>query len=154
MAHEPQPTVLLVDDVNPARNFYVGWFASMNFQVVGTSRGDVALAMIAEGPPDLLVLEFALPGLCGLDVIRRVRRSSTAADLPILVLTSSSDPVLRQRAETLGVPVVSKLADPVTLWQTILAITPEDMWNRPRPSVAYSIESAIDSARLARVRES
>jgi DNA-binding response OmpR family regulator len=58
--------------------------------------GQVALEMVRENPPDLLLLDLMLPGLGGLEVCRQIRQSvanPAVSQLPILVLTARDDEI-------------------------------------------------------------
>jgi two-component system, OmpR family, phosphate regulon response regulator PhoB len=55
------------------------------------SRGDEAEGCIVEQKPDLLILDWMLPGLSGIELLRRLRRSAGTRDLPIIVVTARND---------------------------------------------------------------
>jgi len=55
--------------------------------VTQASTGDDALGMVSADPPELLVLDIAMPGTNGLEVTRRLREQPETADLPIVLLT-------------------------------------------------------------------
>ena len=65
------------------------------FEVELKDRGDQALEIIRNDPPDLLILDLMLPGLDGLDVLRELRREAATQRLPVLVLTAKGEEVDR-----------------------------------------------------------
>jgi two-component system, OmpR family, phosphate regulon response regulator PhoB len=54
-------------------------------------RGDDAEACLNEHRPDLLILDWMLPGLSGVELLRRLRRKASTKDLPIIVVTARTD---------------------------------------------------------------
>ena len=54
-------------------------------------RGDEAETCLNEQIPDLLILDWMLPGLSGVELLRRLRRKASTRDLPIIVLTARTD---------------------------------------------------------------
>lgn len=63
-------------------------FESQGYEVETMSRGDEAEDALREGHFDLLVLDWMLPGLSGIELLRRLRRSPTTKSIPIIVLTA------------------------------------------------------------------
>ena len=64
--------------------------------------GETALIMVKEAKPDLLVLDWMLPGVSGLEVCRRLRRGEDTAMLPILILTARGEEADKVRGLRLG----------------------------------------------------
>ena len=63
------------------------------YQVRVATEGAAALAIMeAEGPPELLILDWMLPGMTGLEVCHRARQRWDALELPILMVTARTDP--------------------------------------------------------------
>ncbi len=81
----------MAEPLDDSHDFYVSWFAGEGFEVIGTGRGDIALAMIDESAPDLLVKDFGLTGVDTAQVISRLRRSAATVELPILLFTRHDD---------------------------------------------------------------
>jgi two-component system, OmpR family, phosphate regulon response regulator PhoB len=65
-------------------------------------RGDEAEVAIAEGPPNLIVLDWMLPGLSGLELCRRLRTGKDYRNIPIVLLTARSEESDRIRGLTTG----------------------------------------------------
>ncbi|GAA1393058.1 response regulator transcription factor [Pseudonocardia kongjuensis] len=86
-------TVLVVDDDERVRTLVSWQLEADGFAVVTAPDGAAALDRIASARPDLVVLDLSLPGVGGLDVLRRVRRDDAAtggAALPVIVLSGRS----------------------------------------------------------------
>jgi two-component system phosphate regulon response regulator PhoB len=80
--------VLVVEDEQAIREM-VGFAlkkAGIQFEEAGDA--EQALLAIASSPPDLVVLDWMLPGMSGVDLARRLRREETTARLPIILLTA------------------------------------------------------------------
>jgi two-component system phosphate regulon response regulator PhoB len=83
--------VLVVDDDQRVRTVVAWQLEADGFAVTEAGDGAAALAEIARDRPDLVVLDLSLPGVGGLDVLRRVRAADgTAAPLPVIVLSGRS----------------------------------------------------------------
>src|SRR4051812_43129622 len=81
-------TILIVDD-EPTIVEVVGLYLQREgFRVVTAADGAVALSMVEQERPDLVVLDLMLPGLNGLDVTRKIRAGGA---LPIIMLTARGE---------------------------------------------------------------
>ena len=83
--------VLVVDDDQRVRTVVSWQLEADGFAVTEAADGAAALAQIEHNRPDLVVLDLSLPGVGGLDVLRRVRETEgAAAPLPVIVLSGRS----------------------------------------------------------------
>jgi DNA-binding response OmpR family regulator len=80
------PRALLVEDERPILEGLADLFAQSGFEVATASDGDTALALLGARSFDLVVLDLMLPGVGGLEVLRRVRARGDVT--PVLVLTA------------------------------------------------------------------
>ncbi len=69
-------------------------------RVVGTSSGDGALALIAQWPVDLVLVDEDLPGMSGLEVAREL--GERHPDIPVVLMTGDSNPETRVAARLAG----------------------------------------------------
>lgn len=81
--------VLLVDDDAASRRLLGGSLRNSGFELSVAADGAEALTAIESAPPDVLVLDFEMPGLDGAEVCRRLRASDRTAlnQLPVIMLT-------------------------------------------------------------------
>jgi serine phosphatase RsbU (regulator of sigma subunit) len=88
-AAERPRRVLLVDDDAASRRLLGASLQNAGFELSAMADGAEALAAMESSPPDVLVLDFAMPGLDGAEVCRRLRASKRTAlnQLPIIMLT-------------------------------------------------------------------
>jgi two-component system, OmpR family, phosphate regulon response regulator PhoB len=94
--------VLVVEDEEPLALLLQYNLEAEGFRVSLASRGDEAEAAIGEDPPDLIVLDWMLPGLSGIELCRRLRSGKTARGIPILILTARGEEQDRIRGLTVG----------------------------------------------------
>jgi CheY-like chemotaxis protein len=82
-------TVLVVDDDAVVRNLIVECLQILGYEVRQAADGETGLRMLHERAPDLLMVDFIMPGLNGADVIEQVR--AFMPDLPIILATGYAD---------------------------------------------------------------
>jgi DNA-binding response OmpR family regulator len=98
---EPRQRVLVVEDEPNIASFARMYLEAAGFSVETAERGDTAVEMARQSPPDLVVLDLMLPGMDGYEVTRRLRGGG-GADVPIIMLTARDDPVDRVVGLELG----------------------------------------------------
>lgn len=91
--------VLVVDDEAQIRRFLQTGLGARGYQVATAADGEQALDALVTAPPDLLILDLAMPGLDGLSVLRRVREWS---DVPVIILSVRDDDQGKVEALDLG----------------------------------------------------
>lgn len=79
--------ILLVEDNEALAAALERFLASRGFVVLGAGNGIEALRKFAGGGIDLLVLDLRLPGLNGIDVLQKIRRTPAGAKLPVVIMT-------------------------------------------------------------------
>jgi len=85
------PKVLIVeDDLSHAEVLRYN-LAREGFDVSLVENGDSAMSMIEAQPPDLVVLDWMIPGLSGVEVCRRLRRRPESRSLPVIMVTARSE---------------------------------------------------------------
>ena len=83
--------VLVVDDALMYRELLEMALARLGHTVRLADNGDAALREIGRQLPDVLLLDMCMPGLSGVGVLQRLRAERRFVDLPVIMLTSSSD---------------------------------------------------------------
>lgn len=68
-------------------------------QVVSATAGERALAQLSAGPPDIVLLDIAMPGMDGFEVLRRIREAS---EVPVIMLTVRGEEYDKVRALEMG----------------------------------------------------
>src|SRR5881275_105948 len=83
--------ILIVDDVADNRAILGRRFQRRGFQIAEAESGSGALAIIARERFDVVLLDVMMPDMDGLEVLRRIRRSHTAAELPVIMVTGKTE---------------------------------------------------------------
>jgi CheY-like chemotaxis protein/tetratricopeptide (TPR) repeat protein len=79
--------ILLAEDHQPLAAMLESLLVSLGHQVVRAGDGIAALAAIEGGGVDLALLDLKLPGMSGVEVLQKVRRSASWRDLPVVIMT-------------------------------------------------------------------
>ncbi len=87
--------ILVVDDEPDVLELVRASLAEADYAVDAVGTGREALERLRRSPPDLVVLDWMLPDLSGIEVCRHVRARPELAELPVLMLTAKSDEVDR-----------------------------------------------------------
>ncbi|MEK7821282.1 MAG: phosphate regulon transcriptional regulator PhoB [Pseudomonadota bacterium] len=85
------PTIMVVEDDPAIAELLRYNLTREGFAVTLVADGDSALAAAAAAPPDLVVLDWMVPGLSGIEVCRRLRRQPQSRNLPIIMLTARGE---------------------------------------------------------------
>jgi len=85
------PRILIVGDEDCLLEVLRYNFEKAGYLVESIANGDRADARLKESVPDLVLLDWVLPGLSGIELCRRLRRSPVTKTLPVIMLTARSD---------------------------------------------------------------
>ena len=85
------PHILIVEDEDCLLEVLRYNFEKAGYVVESISNGDRADARLKEAIPDLVLLDWVLPGLSGIELCRRLRRAPATKTLPVIMLTARSD---------------------------------------------------------------
>lgn len=97
-----QPSVLLVED-EPAQREVLGYnLEAEGFRVIQAENGEEALLLVAEDQPDLIVLDWMLPSVSGIEVCRQLKSRAETRSIPIIMLSARSEEVDRVRGLETG----------------------------------------------------
>ncbi|HYO96318.1 MAG TPA: response regulator, partial [Polyangiaceae bacterium] len=81
-------TILVVDDADEIRKLLVRLLSKSGFRVLEANSGMLALRMVKEYNPDLLVLDAMLPELHGFEVARRIKQGERYRNMPIIMISA------------------------------------------------------------------
>ncbi|TKZ21143.1 phosphate regulon transcriptional regulatory protein PhoB [Shimia litoralis] len=101
MAHD-HPTVLVVEDEPAQREVLSYNLQSEGFEVVSAADGDEALLLVQEVMPDIIVLDWMLPGISGIEICRRLKTKPQTSGIPVIMLSARSEEVDRVRGLETG----------------------------------------------------
>ena len=97
-----KPYVLVVEDEAALQQLLAYNLERAGFAVGQAMDGDAARAMIAERLPDLIILDWMLPWISGLELCRQLRRRPATAQVPIIMLTARTEEADRLRGLDTG----------------------------------------------------
>lgn len=96
------PKVLIVEDEEPLSLLLRYNLEAEGYQVESCVRGDEAEIRLRESVPDLLLLDWMLPGLSGIELCRRLRAREDTERLPVIMLTARGEEAERIRGLSTG----------------------------------------------------
>lgn len=83
--------VMLVDDDPVIRLLLKDYLTAFNYEVEVLESGIQCLDRLTRTRPDVLLLDFQMPVMNGLEVLRNIRKMSSLADLPVIILSANKD---------------------------------------------------------------
>ncbi|MFN4157462.1 MAG: phosphate regulon transcriptional regulator PhoB [Gemmobacter sp.] len=102
MAGNEQPTVLVVEDESAQREVLAYNLEAEGFRVASAENGEEALILVDEVSPDIIVLDWMLPNVSGIEVCRRLKARADTRHVPIIMLSARSEEVDRVRGLETG----------------------------------------------------
>jgi two-component system phosphate regulon response regulator PhoB len=97
-----QPRVLVVEDEPAQREVLSYNLQAEGFAVSSADNGEEALLLVDEMAPDIIVLDWMMPNLSGIEVCRRLKMRSDTRAIPIIMLSARSEEVDRVRGLETG----------------------------------------------------
>lgn len=103
-------TVLVVDDTLSSLKLVTDILSAEGHQVLPANSGELALAAVALKAPQLILLDLRMPGMDGLEVLRRLKARDESRDIPVMILSAVTES--QQRIEGLRLGAVDFLSKP------------------------------------------
>jgi two-component system phosphate regulon response regulator PhoB len=127
-----RPRVLIVEDEDAQAEVLRYNFDREGFDVLVAADGEEAILAVEEQQPDLVLLDWMLPGTSGVTVCRRLRTHPETRDLPIIIVTARGEEADRVRGFESGADdYVAKPFSPTELVARVRAVL-----RRARPSLS------------------
>jgi two-component system chemotaxis response regulator CheY len=95
-------TVLTVDDSKSVRDMVAFTLGQQGYRVIGAADGAEGLRLFQSERVDLVITDLNMPVMNGFDFIANARRSGRNAGVPIVMLSTESDPEAKRRGKELG----------------------------------------------------
>jgi two-component system, OmpR family, alkaline phosphatase synthesis response regulator PhoP len=112
--------VLIADDEPNMRRLVRLTLESGHFEILEAVDGDGALEVARRERPDLIFLDWTMPGVPGVEVCRRLRDDPATTSVPIVMVTARSQPADRQIAQAMGVDdYITKPFSPIALLEKV-----------------------------------
>jgi len=90
-AQDKTPTVLVVDDNQQNLELLQAYLEDVDCQAVPARDGLEALEIIAEDPPDLILLDVMMPKMSGFEVCKRIKNDPKTTDIPVIMVTALNE---------------------------------------------------------------
>ncbi|KCV83665.1 two component transcriptional regulator [Actibacterium atlanticum] len=102
MSSVEQPTVLVVEDEPAQREVLAYNLEAEGFAIAKAENGEEALVLVDEAAPDIIVLDWMLPNVSGIEVCRRLKSRADTRNIPIIMLSARAEEVDRVRGLETG----------------------------------------------------
>ena len=80
--------ILVVEDEIDIKNLIVYALENKGYDLTSTDDGEKAIKLVKENKPNIIILDWMLPSVSGLEVCRTIRRDETTQHIPIIMLTA------------------------------------------------------------------
>lgn len=115
---EPHGRILVVDDDEGQRSLLASFLSNQGFAVTTADSGEAAIPLIEQTRFDLLISDIRMPGLSGLDVLRRLRQENNP--IPVLLVTGYAD--VRDAVGAMRDGAVNYLEKPIDLEELLESV--------------------------------
>lgn len=123
------PCILIVDDDPGQRSLLESFLRSQGFETLTAGSGEEALALLAQRHVDLLISDVRMPGLSGLDTLRRARQQH--GTLPVLLVTAYAD--IREAVGAVRDGALNYLPKPIDLDELLQCVREATGQRHPLP---------------------
>ena len=110
--------ILIVDDDHGQRSVLESFLRGHGYETQSAASGEAALQLLSEGTFAMMISDVRMPGLSGLETLRRVRQKNSA--LPVLLVTAFAD--IRSAVSAMRDGAVNYLAKPIDLDELITSV--------------------------------
>ncbi|WP_428241498.1 phosphate regulon transcriptional regulator PhoB [Gynuella sp.] len=84
-------TILVVDDETPIREMIAAALEMAGYHCIEAGDAQEAMSVVVDQKPDLLLLDWMLPGSSGVEICRRLKRDHLTAEIPVIMLTAKGE---------------------------------------------------------------
>ena len=112
----PRPTVLIVDDEPTMLRLLIDTLEPAGFNVLVALQGEMALVLLDQITPDVIVLDAMMPGIDGFETCRRIKQRAALALVPVIFMTGLTETTnIVEGLQAGGVDYVTKPVAPTEL---------------------------------------
>ncbi|OGA31656.1 MAG: hypothetical protein A3F75_01555 [Betaproteobacteria bacterium RIFCSPLOWO2_12_FULL_64_23] len=94
--------ILIVEDNEKNRKLVRDVLQFKGYRTIDAETGEVGVALAMEHKPDLILMDYHLPGIDGIEAFRRIRADSATAHIPIVAVTASAMPEEAKKMKEAG----------------------------------------------------
>ena len=107
---DPKDTIMVVDDTHASLKLLVDYLSEEGYNVHPADSGKLALASVAQSPPELILLDIRMPGMDGFEVLRQLKARPESRNIPVIFLSAVTE--IDQRIEGLKMGAVDFISKP------------------------------------------
>ena len=94
--------ILIVEDNEKNRKLARDVLQFKGYRTIEAETGEAGVALATEQKPDLILMDYHLPGIDGIEAFRRIRAAAATAHIPIMAVTASAMPEEAKRMKDAG----------------------------------------------------
>lgn len=136
-------TILVVDDIPANLGLLFDALTQAGHRVLVAESGESALAQLKHELPDLVLLDYMLPGMDGMEVCKRIKAKPECADLPILFLTAVNE--LDEKVRALDAGAVDYVTKPIQTPEVLARVRTHLRLARLQRELAEELEMRRDA---------
>jgi len=111
------PKVLLIEDEESLRNLYTKILTMRNYEVESAADGEIALSLLKQFRPDVIVLDIVMPHYNGLEILKILKNDGDLKVIPVVMLTALSE--MRRITECLDMGAIGYITKDSTVEEIV-----------------------------------
>lgn len=113
-------TILIIDDLQSELDMMANYLSKAGYNIIMAHNGEEAIAKTLENKPDVVVTDWMMPKMGGLDVCRKLKKNPETENIPVIACTAKDSDVDRMWAKKQGVK--GYVTKPCTQEQLVTAV--------------------------------
>lgn len=111
------PKVLLIEDEESLRNLYTKILTMRNYEVESAADGEIALTLLKQFRPDVIVLDIVMPHYNGVEILKILKNDGDLKVIPVVMLTALSE--MRRITECLDMGAIGYITKDSTVEEIV-----------------------------------
>lgn len=111
LGSDEKGVILIVDDNPDTLDLLFFFLSDSDFTVLVAKNGKIALQIVEEAHPDLILLDVMMPGIDGFEICRRLKANESSQDIPVIFMTALSD--IEDKVKGFDVGAVDYITKPI-----------------------------------------
>ncbi|KAB2833404.1 MAG: response regulator [Candidatus Dadabacteria bacterium] len=111
------PKVLLIEDEESLRNLYNRILSTKNYEVEAAADGEIALSLLKQFRPDVIVLDIVMPHYNGVEILKILKNDGELKSIPVVMLTALSE--MRRITECLDMGAIGYITKDSTVEEIV-----------------------------------